>query len=234
MGEILVSLIIVAITAIGILVLFIFLGQRKKQTYQMLEQSAKENGWIIERIEKPLLSGYRVTGRMIEGNWTLEAIAKSSSTESGPGSSEFSKTTEWFSPDCKSRKGAFVFGPALGPVTKMSTMNLGSTIIQMALQLMIGKDEDWALSLEQVDINNSMMGKKFLAFTDTPSEINSIITPEVERAINVLPQKIIPVIVWNQKGLTIKAINQQYLNPEEWKVIIDLGKNLMREWSRIS
>lgn len=200
----------------------------------MLEQSAKENGWIIERIEKPLLSGYRVTGRMIEGNWTLEAIAKSSSRESGPGSSEFSKTTEWFSPDCKSRKGAFVFGPALGPVTKMSTMNLGSTIIQMALQLMIGKDEDWALSLEQVDINNSMMGKKFLAFTDTPSEINYIITPEVERAINILPQKIIPVIVWNQKGLTIKAINQQYLNPEEWKVIIDLGKNLMREWSRIS
>lgn len=233
MSDILVSLIIVVCTAVGIIALFVFLGQKKKQTLQKLEQSAKENGWILERIEKPLQSGYRVSGRMIEGNWTLDALAKSSSTESGPGSSEVSKTTEWFSSDLKPQKGAIVFGPAMGPVSRMNNSTFGSTLVQMALRIMLGQDAAWAGSLSQADISHSAISKKFIAFASESLGMNQFITPEVEKAMGNLPGKMEPVIIWNQNGISIKLLNHQSLDPDEWKVMIELGKTLLREWSRI-
>ncbi len=233
MGDILVSLIIVGVTAIGIIALFIFLGQKKKQTFQQLEQSAKENGWILERIEKPLLSGYKVSGRMMEGNWTLESLSKASSTESGPGSSGINKTTEWFSSDLISPKGAVVFGPAMGPVSRMSNTSFGSTLVQMALRIMLGQDAEWAGSLSQTDISNTSMGKKLIAFATEGFDVKPMITPEVEKAVGNLSGKMEPVIIWNQNGISIRFLNHQSLNPEEWKIIIELGKTLMREWSRI-
>jgi hypothetical protein len=233
MDDIVVSLIIVVITAAGIIALFVYLGQKKKHKQQALEQAAKENGWLLERVEKPLLSGYRVSGRMMEGNWTLEALAKASSNESGPGSSEVSKTTEWVTTDLTNEKGAFVFGPAMGPVSRMSNSALGSTIIQMALRIMIGKDAEWVNKLSQVDIPHSILGKKFLAFTDNEKDITQLITPAVEKAVINLPGKMEPIIIWNQSGLAIKVINQNYENPEVWKALIEFGKTLLREWSRI-
>jgi hypothetical protein len=116
----------------------------------------------------------------------------------------------------------------------MSNSALGSTIIQMALRIMIGKDAEWVNNLSQVDISHTTLGKKFLAFTDKENNITQLITPAVEKAVINLQGNIEPIIIWNESGLVIKVLNQDYEDPEVWKALIELGKILLRDWSRIN
>jgi len=232
-SEITVSLIIVAVTGIGVIVLFVILGWKKKAVHLRLEQSALQNGWAVEKIDKPLISGYRISGNTLEGRWVLETIVKSNPTESGTGSSPFNKMTTWTCNDVKSQIGIYVLGPAMGQVPLIDSSSLGSMVLQAIFKLMLGEDSSWAANLKQVDISDTGLGKRFLAFTDREEGFSLLLTPQVEKAFSTLPAKMAPVTILSSQGLTLRFLNQQYLAPEELQQILNAGRVLAREWSEI-
>jgi hypothetical protein len=231
--DIAVSLIIVAATGIGVIALFVTLNWRKKASRLRLEQAAMQNGWALEKIDEPKVSGYRLSGTTLEGRWILETIVNSKAVESGTGSSSMDKMTVWTCDDVMSQIGTYVFGPAMGSVPLMNSTSLGSMVIQAILKLMLDEDSSWVANLKQMDISDTRMGKRFLAFTDREQELTLLLTQPVEEALSTLPVKMVPVIILSRQGLTLRFLNQQYLAPEELQAILNASRVLAREWSGI-
>lgn len=231
MDDITVSLIVVAVTGIGVIALFVFLGWKKKAGRLRLEQAAMQNGWALEKIDRPMVSGYRLSGTTLEGRWILETFVKSSATESGPGSSSMSRMTTWTCDGVQSQMGTYVFGPAMGQVPMINSTSLGSMVLQAIFKLILGEDSSWAANLKQVDISDTGLGKRFLAFTDREEGLSLLLTPQVEKALSMLPAKMAPVIILSSRGLSLRFINQQYLAPEELMHILNAGRVLAREWN---
>lgn len=226
MSEITQNLIVVAVTAIFVILLFFFLNQKKKRRDLEFRQMAQEKGWKVERIQKPLVSGYILFGKDSAGHWTLETLATSTSRESGPGSSEVSHSTRWWSEETGFAENTIVIGPGTNLESAQLLNSFGAGIFQQALRLMLGKDAEWASSLTPVQLSRPSLQNKFLVLADHSEGVEDLIGPELEKALLLLARKHKVITIIRAQGVEIRLPEKQVLDRATLEQIVDLGKTL--------
>ncbi len=226
MNDIVLNLIVAAVVAILVGALFIFLQQRKRQKEIQFQQMGKEKGWQVERIKQPLMSGYRLRGKDTGSQWTLETLAESSPREAGPGSSEVSHRTRWWTDEITLADNAIVIGPGTNPETTKMLNSFGSGFLQKALQVMLGKDAQWAAALLPVEIGSSTLQKNFLVLAAHEDGFDQLFSTEVEKALLTLSKSHKIITTLRETGLEIRLPEEQVLDRATLEQIVNLGKTI--------
>jgi hypothetical protein len=204
-------------TAIFIGVIFLVVKKRNTDTTQSIQLLATEKGWRYEKVEDRLSSGYRLHGR----DWTYEAIKTASSTSSAPGSSEISTVSRWFTNQVFFDHGILLIGPKQ-PNIELGM--IGEVLKQTMLRLMIGKEADDALGIEEALIGRMALRERYMVWTNQEEKAREVLTVEAENALILYPGKIPPVVKFNFSGLEVKVISQKLEKPEEIAGLIAIGE----------
>lgn len=211
------GLLVIIGTAIFIGIIFLVVKKRKTDTTQSIQMLAAKKGWRYEKVEDRLSSGYRLHGR----GWTFEAVKTASSTSSGPGSSEISTVSRWFTNQVFFDPGILLIGPKQ---PNIELGGLGDVLRQTILRLMIGKEADDALGIEEALIGRMALRERYMVWTNQEEKARDVLTVEVENALILYPGKIPPVVKINSAGLEVKVISQNLEKPEEIIGLVEIGE----------
>lgn len=211
------DLILNSLVIVGVLVLagsiFFFVRQKQKRHDQLVTQFARQNGWKIVHIRKPLEKGFTITAR----EWTIESTMRSSGRESGPGSTDWEQKTTWFA----SKPGTTIL---IGPrTTQVDMPPLSEKLTHRIFKTALGADAD---GLKEVHIGSSAFQEKFMVWAQYPERIDSLLTPELQYALLSWDRKP-PLIKRTSKGTSIELDGIQLKNPEVLNALISLGKQLL-------
>ncbi len=230
MSEIVLNLIVLAITLVIIIFIFGFIAYRKRQRQSQMVQAALERGWNLDVIKEGLVSGFRISGKFAEGAWTLESRADASARESGPGSSEVGHSTRWWSADARLPDRAVVLGPRPGSGMPSGLENLNTPLIQMGLRLMLGEDAEWISLLSAVALQNPAVAERYLCLASDPQDVERLLSPQAERLLLNLPARMRPVIKLRSTGIEISLPTLELKDIGELEQMIELGKTLLMAW----
>ena len=89
MGDMGISLIVIAITGLGIIGIFLFVQKRKKALENDLRELSTQRGWSYSPFKEPLKWGYR----LVSPDWTLEAASVASGNSVEPSQNDVSQKT---------------------------------------------------------------------------------------------------------------------------------------------
>ena len=226
MEDIILNLIVIAVVAVLVIALFLYLQQRKKRRDHEFRQMVQEKGWQVERVQQPLLTGYKLFGKDAGSQWTLETLAQASPREAGPGSSEVSHSTRWWTEDITLPDNAIVFGPGTGPDTAKMFNSFGAIFLQKALQVMLGKDAQWAARLSPVEINNPALREKFLIMAEHNRGVDQLLSVPVENVLSALSEKHKVIVTLRNNGLEIRLPEEQVMDRQTLEQIVNLGKTI--------
>lgn len=217
MSELAGGLLVILGTLIFIGILILVVKKRNTDTTQSIQMLATNKGWRYEKVEDSLSSGYRLHGR----DWTYEAVKSTSSTSSAPGSSEIFTVSRWFSRQVFFEPGILLIGPKQ---PNIELGRIGDVIRQGMLHLMIGKEADDALGIEEALIGRMALHERYMIWTNQEEKAREVLTVEVENALILYPGKIPPVVKLNSDGLEVKVLSQQLEKPEEITGVIAIGE----------
>jgi hypothetical protein len=217
MGDLAGGLLVLLGTAIFIGIIFLVINKRKTDTVQVVQALAARKGWKFEKVSERLASGYRLIGN----GWTYEAIKTASSTSSGPGSSEISTVSRWFTNQVFFDPGILLIGPKQPNV---DLGGIGEMLKQTMLRLMIGKEAEDALGIEEALIGRMALRERYMVWTNQEEKAREVLTVEVENALILYPGKIPPVVKFNSSGLEVKVISHVLEKPEELAALIAIGE----------
>jgi len=217
MGDLAGGLLVLLGTAIFIGIIFLVINKRKTDTVQVVQALAARKGWRFEKVSERLASGYRLIGN----GWTYEAIKTASSTSSGPGSSEISTVSRWFTNQVFFDPGILLIGPRQPNV---DLGGIGEMLKQTMLRLMIGKEAEDALGIEEALIGRMALRERYMVWTNQEEKAREVLTVEVENALILYPGKIPPVVKFNSSGLEVKVISHVLEKPEEIAALIAIGE----------
>ena len=217
MGDLAGGLLVLLGTAIFIGIIFLVINKRKTDTVQVVQALAARKGWRFEKVSERLASGYRLIGN----GWTYEAIKTASSTSSGPGSSEISTVSRWFTNQVFFDPGILLIGPRQPNV---DLGGIGEMLKQTMLRLMIGKEAEDALGIEEALIGRMALRERYMVWTNQEEKAREVLTVEVENALILYPGKIPPVVKFNSSGLEVKVISHVLEKPEELAALIAIGE----------
>ena len=172
MPDLTVSLIVVAITGVLVAGLFIYLNMRKKQQSARLEQTATEFGWQMQPIRKPLSSGYLFHGKFPGASWSMESRADASGRESGPGSSEVSHTTRWWT-DAVSLPGS---GVIIGP-RPAGAPDFNHPLLQLGMHALLGQDAAWASGLTPMEHGTRAFQARYITLAEKEVNLQRLLRP---------------------------------------------------------
>lgn len=217
MGDLAGGLLVLLGTAIFIGIIFLVINKRKTDTVQVVQALAARKGWRFEKVSERLASGYRLIGN----GWTYEAIKTASSTSSGPGSSEIATVSRWFTNQVFFDPGILLIGPRQPNV---DLGGIGEMLKQTMLRLMIGKEAEDALGIEEALIGRMALRERYMVWTNQEEKAREVLTVEVENALILYPGKIPPVVKFNSSGLEVKVISHVLEKPEELAALIAIGE----------
>ena len=217
MGDLAGGLLVLLGTAIFIGIIFLVINKRKTDTVQVVQALAARKGWRFEKVSERLASGYRLIGN----GWTYEAIKTASSTSSGPGSSEIATVSRWFTNQVFFDPGILLIGPRQPNV---DLGGIGEMLKQTMLRLMIGKEAEDALGIEEALIGRMALRERYMVWTNQEEKAREVLTVEVENALILYPGKIPPVVKFNSSGLEVKVISHVLEKPEEIAALIAIGE----------
>ena len=170
MNDLVLNLIVIAgFVVVGGIVLIVVL-QKQKQNQQKLTDFAKQKGWHLEHIHKPLEKGFRFT----TSRWVLESMKRSDGVEAGPGSSEWELKTTWTA----NQGGSMVL---VG--FKMSQVDLGISGDLLMKQVFVAAMGEAAKDLNQVHLGSKDFQEKYMVFAQDEAEADRFITPAVQSAL---------------------------------------------------
>jgi hypothetical protein len=217
MGDLAGGLLVLLGTAIFIGIIFFIMNKRKTDTVKAVQALAARKGWRYEKVSERLSSGFRLIGN----GWTYEAVKTASSTSSGPGSSEISTVSRWFTNQVFFNPGILLIGPRQ-PNVELG--GIGEVLKQTMLRLMIGKEADDAFGIEEALIGRMALRERYMVWTNQEEKAREVLTVEVENALIRYPGKIPPVVKVNSAGLEVKVISQKLEKPEEIAGLIAIGE----------
>ncbi len=226
-----VSLIVILITGATVAGIFIGLAARKRKQDSALVLAAAERGWAIQKIQHPLISGYRISGQLAGGGWALESRRDASPTSAAPGSSEVSLNTVWYSEAARLLGRAVVIGALPSGAGAASVPSFADDFILMGLRAMLGADAEWTGRLKKVELNDPLLGGRFLALADDAADVARLLDGEAVRLLAGLPQKYRPVVKLRENGLTVSLQGWQLVRPEEIQQLVSLGAALLKAWN---
>ncbi|MAT44388.1 MAG: hypothetical protein CL609_18805 [Anaerolineaceae bacterium] len=213
MNDITLNLLVIAgfVVVGGVVLIVVF--QKQKQNDKKLADFAKQKGWHLEKIRKPLEKGVRVT----TPHWVLESIKRTSGVESGPGSSEWEQNTIW-----KTNQG----GSLVWVGYKMSQVDLGYSGEMLMKQVFAAALGDEAKNLNQVHFGSHDFQKNYMVFAQDETEADRFITPAVQSAL-LSWQGVKPVIKRTEREITLE-LNGVFMNkPEKILSLIQLAERLL-------
>ena len=217
MGDLAGGLLVLLGTSIFIGIIFFIMNKRKTDTVKAVQALAARKGWRYEKVSERLSSGFRLIGN----GWTYEDVKTASSTSSGPGSSEISTVSRWFTNQVFFNPGILLIGPRQ-PNVELG--GIGEVLKQTMLRLMIGKEADDAFGIEEALIGRMALRERYMVWTNQEEMAREVLTVEVENALIRYPGKIPPVVKVNSAGLEVKVISQKLEKPEEIAGLIAIGE----------
>jgi hypothetical protein len=213
MNDIALNLFVIAgFVVVGGVVLIVVL-QKQKQNDQKLADFAKQKGWHLEKIRKPLEKGVRVT----TPRWVLESIKRTSGVEAGPGSSEWEQKTIW-----KTNQG----GSLVLAGYKMSQMNLGYSGELLMKQVFAAAFGEESKDLNHVHFGSQDFQKKYMVFAQDEAEADRFITPAVQSAL-LSWSGVQPVIKRTERETTLELNGAFMDKPEQILSLLQLAERLL-------
>jgi hypothetical protein len=232
MEDLLPSLIVVALTGVGVAGLFLYLAWRRKQQAALLQQAAQEHGWQMERLQQGNSTGFKLSGKSAGVAWSLESLA--ASQDSAPGSSPVSRSTRWWSEDARLPERAVVVGPnaALGASGLKGLNNplLQSSLMQFGLSAMLGEDAAWVSRLSPAPVGSPALTQRFGVLAHDSHDARRLLDAPADARLAALPAALNPVVKLREIGLEISLRDQQVSDPRELEALINLGISLVRAW----
>lgn len=218
MNDILLNLIVLAVTAAGIGLIFLFVRRKQHSREEKIKQLAAEKGWNCETIDEPLRRGFRLQA----AGWTLEAFQRSSGEETGPGSTDTFMLTSWQA----DAPGSTVL---LGAQTSQVDLgSAGETLIRQVLQLSLGED---ALGLKQVQSGSQIFHQEYMLWVQDPEAVR--ISPAIESLLLQWkgPK---PLVKRTQAGLSIEIRGVCLKEPDRILALVQLGELLQFLFGQVS
>lgn len=217
MNDIVLSLIVIALTGVVVAVIFILTKRAKKQQLERLDGLARQKGWQFEAIKERLSNGYRMKG----GNWTLEAlkIARGQSVE--PQQSNISSETHLKSSSLYLPGRNLLVGPKPAQV---DLGGFGEMLKQKLIQTVLG---DSGKGMAEVQTGSSFFRERFMTLANDPEDARRILTPQVEQLLLKLEAKK-PVLKVSQAGLEIKLDNDYLEKDDDIINFVELGEALLK------
>ena len=222
MDDIISSLIVIAVTAVVVALIFWLVARKNRQREAALRQLASLNGWVYE----PIKEQYRKGHRLSKGAWSIEAVnTTTSNSPENTGSSTVTSETRWFNNEARFSGGMVLIGP------RQPEINLGNVsgfLIQAALQLMIGDEAQDAKGIESVELGSLELMKRYMVWTNQPDTAKEFLNMHVESALlNWPPKKVPPVIKYSPRGLEVKVQGQRLSAAEDLMALVKLGNVLL-------
>lgn len=221
MGEYLVSIIVIVLTAVVIGVIFFLVNRQKKQRDALIQQLAARQGWTYQKVNSTRQDGFMLRG----DGWFFESLATSSGVSSQSGSSDVSYSNRWVSDRRTSPAGMVLIGPKLPSV---NLGGLGNFMLQQALKVMLGDEAGEAAGLTEVEVGRSALRERFSVWAASTSAAEDVLTFEVENALLIWKLKEKPVIRVSTRGTEIKLKDGRIQDPGDITEVIRLGEAFLQ------
>jgi len=222
------NILVIVVTGILIAGLFVYLSRQKKQKLALLTNAVQAAGWQIKTIEERLVSGILVSGQAMQGEWFLETKATAGPNDAGPGSSETSLSTRWWTSAITLPEGNLLIGPRPPGSQLMGTVN--GALLQIAFKVLLGKDADWVNNLLPIELAESAANQRFLCLGNSKEDVHRLMKPDAIQLLLHLPEKIQPVIKLRARGLEIALPGMRLEKIEDIQTLVNLGLNLIDSW----
>lgn len=221
MSDLTSGLIVVAVTAVLIGVIFLLVGAQKKKRISALRHLASMNGWSYEPIEEQLASGWRLR----KGEWTIEAINQTTKNSSdSANSSTVNSYTRWFSSSVHLKDGVILIGPHQ---VEINFGGLGDMMLQMGLRLMIGDEAEDAVGIQRVELGSLELMARYMVWTNREEIAQQLIDQQLENELRAWPMKLPPVIKFSPKGIEIKVQGMRLYKEQDLFAMVKLGNSLL-------
>ncbi len=220
MGDLIPSLIVIAITGLVVGLIFYLVHRNKTAKEKAVRDLAAANGWVYEPVSERLSSGFRLR----KGNWVIESLTTSSSnSEAGPGSSTTSSSTRWACAEPRLPDGMVLIGPRQPEV---NLGNVSSFLMQAALALMIGPDAKNAEGIQQVELGSLALMRRFMVWTNREEAARKLISQQVESALVNWSNKLLPVVKFSPAGLEVSVKQARLYQEADLYALVKLGNAL--------
>jgi hypothetical protein len=217
MSDLTISILVIFGTGLLLGILFWVLHNKKQAIEVEIQTLAIQKGWVYEKIDDRLATGYRIS----KSGWVFEAVKTSTGSSNDSSTTEFSQHSHWWTNQIRFNPGILLIGPKQ---PEIDLGGIGDVIKQAALRLMIGKEADDALGIEEVLIGRMSLREHFSVYTNQEENAKTFLTPEVEDALLRYPNKLKPVVKINPEGLEVKLHTQMLKNPTEIEALIAIGE----------
>lgn len=221
MGDILVSLVVIAVTAVVVVLIFVLVARARSQKMAKLSQMAAERGWKFTPIKERLSGGFQFRS----DRWTYSALSESIGIESDSGSSNIRLTTRWVANQPNPLSGFTMIGPRQN-VSAAGT--LGEMLLQKAFATFLGEDAARYGSIKEFTGDYDHLFARWMFWTNDPVEVKKILQPELVRYMEKWAGKKLPVIKLSSDGIRIEFAGEKLEKPEEIASVIGLGEVFLR------
>ena len=226
MGDILVSLVVIAVTVVAVVLIFVLVGRARSQKMAKLSQMAVERGWKLTQIKERLSGGFHLQS----DRWTYSALSESIGIEFDSGSSNIRLTTRWTTNQPSPLTGFTMMGPRQD-VSAAGTF--GEMLLQKVFTTYLGDDAGRFGSIKEFKGKDEHLFKRWMIWTSDPSEVDRILQPELVRTMEKWTGKKVPVIKLSSDGIRFEFAGEKIEKPEEIAAIIGLGEVFLRSMDQI-
>jgi hypothetical protein len=226
MGDILVSLVVIAVTSVILVLIFLLVGRARSQKIAKLSQMAVERGWKFSQIKERLIGGYQLQS----DRWTYSAQSESIGVESDSGSSNIRLTTRWTTNHLAPLSGFTMMGPRQDVSAAGA---FGEMLLQKAFTTYMGEDAARYGSIKEFKGEYEHLLTRWMIWTSDPSEVDRILQPELVRTMEKWTGKKVPVIKLSSDGIRFEFAGEKIEKPEEIAAMIGLGEVFLRSMDKI-
>ena len=212
MGDLGLSLVVIAITGLLIIGIFIFVQQRKKAAENDLRELSSQRGWSYEPFKEPLKWGYRLVSPV----WTLEAASEASGNSVEPSQNDVSQKTLINAPDLIA-PGLLLIQPRGKTSKPLSPME--EKLAGLAARSFSG---GFYGDLQEIPAGSADFRNHFMMMGQTGDLETKLISPRVE---NILLnwKGVRPWIKFDNGGMQIEIKGKHITKKEEIKALADLA-----------
>ncbi len=212
MGDMGISLIVIAITGLGIIGIFLFVQKRKKALENDLRELSTQRGWSYSPFKEPLKWGYR----LVSPDWTLEAASVTSGNSVEPSQNDVSQKTLINAPTL-AIPGLLLLHPRGKTSKPLSPME--EKLAGLAARSFSG---GFYGDLLEIPAGSADFRNQFIIMSQTGDLDAKLISPQVESVLlNWKGAR--PWIKFDSGGMQIEIKGKHITNKEEIKALADLA-----------
>lgn len=212
MGDMGISLIVIAITGLGIIGIFLFVQKRKKALENDLRELSTQRGWSYSPFKEPLKWGYR----LVSPDWTLEAASVASGNSVEPSQNDVSQKTLINAPTL-AVPGLLLLQPRGKTSKPLSPME--EKLAGLAARSFSG---GFYGDLQEIPAGSADFRNQFIIMSQTGDLDSNLISPQVESVL-LNWKGVRPWIKFDSGGMQIEIKGKHITNKEEIKALADLA-----------